>query len=78
MDAKVFHLLSLASARGRIFDFKVLFLINTCQEVFVPYLHVDYDPLISKKERERDISSIKHSEVKFLMFIKTKGLIFVD
>ena len=46
MDAKVFHLLPLASARGKIFDFKVSFLINTCQEVFVSYLQVAYDPLI--------------------------------
>jgi len=49
MDAKVFHLLPLDSARGRIFDFKILFLINTCQKVFVSYLHVAYDPLISKE-----------------------------
>jgi len=76
MDAKVFHLLPLASARGRIFYFKALFLINTCQEVFISYLHVAYDPLISKRERkrerEREICSIKHLEAHFLIFIKTK------
>ena len=39
----------LASPWGRKVDFKVMFLIYTCYEALVSYLHFAYDPLIYKR-----------------------------
>jgi len=39
----------LAPAWGRIVNFNILYVTYLCWEAFVSYLHIAYDPFISKR-----------------------------